>query len=108
MGEIVFSGTKVKYLIEITSNGFDMARDDFDITLKWRQNTKFFSKADLVEKVITEEGKEKHQYYLCFDTAEVGYGDIMAIVRAYVPDTDFPDGIRLEVDKFKLLTPNKV
>lgn len=104
----IYVGTKVKYLIEITSSGFDMARDDFDITLKWGTITKFFAKSDLVDTTVIEEGVEKHQYYLCFDTSEFGYGDIMAIVRAYVPDTDFPDGIRLEVDKFKLLTPRSV
>ena len=100
MENTAFVGTEVKYLVKIESCGFDQATDDFDIILKRGTVTRTFHKADLVEET-TASGKN---YYLCFDTTDFGPGNITCIVKAYVPDNDFQDGIRTEIDKFPLLT----
>ena len=100
-----FSGTKRKYLVEITSPGFDMDAEDFDIILRRGLTERVFHKGDLrVETVTdgTDPNIQRHNYYLCVDTAEFGTGNITAIVHAYVPDTDFDGGIRDEYDKFTL------
>lgn len=87
-----------------------MARDDFEITLKKGSFQKLFHKSDLIEEIIPahDQEPEQHNFYLCFDTTEFGPGNIIAIVKAYVPDMDFPDDLRTEVDKFDLLNPKGV
>lgn len=92
----VFLGTERKYLIEIQSSGFDMDADDFDIEIKRGPNVIRYSKADLIKDI---EGN----YYITVDTAELGAGAATMTVVAHVPDQDFDDGIRDEVDKFKFL-----
>ena len=99
-----FYGTEVKFIVEINSPGFDMVRDDFEIDLKRGSTTRHFDKSDLITETTTEtvDGVEveKTNYFLCFDTKDFGKGIITAIITAHVPDTDFPDNIRDEVDKF--------
>lgn len=99
-----FFGSEVKCLVEVTSPGFDMVRDDFEIDLKRGNTTKHFAKSDLVTETYTEveDGQEveKTNFFLCFDTRDFGKGILTAIITAHVPDTDFADGIRDEVDKF--------
>lgn len=98
-----YVGTEVKYLVNIESCGFDMVTDDFEITIKRGTTSRVFHKSDLIEEVVTVP-EERHYFYLCFDTAYFGPGVLTCIVTAYVPDTDFPDGLRTEIDKFDLLT----
>ena len=66
-----------------------MDEDEFEITLVNGKNRLELSKDDLV--------KDNNTWYLCFDSTELGYGDVTMIVRAYVPDADFVDGVRKEV-----------
>lgn len=103
MKEQLFIPTQAKYRIEIESPGFDMARDNFKVTLKRGTVTKEFRKSDLIEKEEIVAGEKKHQFYLCFDTEELGPGDIIVIVEAHIPDKDFTGGIRKEVDRFRLI-----
>lgn len=98
-----FVGTEVKYLVKIESCGFDMVADDFEITIKRGTTSRTFHKNDLIEEVITIP-EEVHNFYLCFDTSYFGPGVLTAIVKAYVPDNDFPDGYRTEIEKFDLMT----
>lgn len=99
-----FFGSEIKCLVEVSSPGFDMVRDDFEIDLKRGSTTKHFAKSDLITETYTEtvdgQSVEKTDYYLCFDTRDFGKGLLTAIITAHVPDNDFPDGIRDEVDKF--------
>lgn len=91
-----FLGTEKKYLIKIESSGFDMETDDFEIEIKRGPKTIHLEKSDLVQDV---EGN----FFITFDTQELGAGGVSMTVTAHVPDEDFPDGIRDEVDKFKFL-----
>lgn len=99
-----FFGSEVKFIVEVNSPGFDMVRDDFEIDLKRGSTTKHFAKSDLIVETTTDtingEEVETTNFYLCFDTRDFGKGIMTAIITAHVPDTDFPDGIRDEVDKF--------
>ena len=56
----------------------------------------------VISETHTDEGTEKYRYYLCFDTSIFNRGPVVCIVRAYVPDTDFPDGLRTEIDQFEI------
>ena len=102
-----FLGTEKKYLIEIQSAGFDMARDDFEIVLRRGGKTLHIPKsACIVEPyTVVEDGQEvqKVNYYFAFNTADLGPGVTSITITAHVPDTDFSDGIRDEVDKFNFL-----
>jgi len=95
--ESVYIGTELKFLITIEADNFDMATNDFTVEIVRGPNHQFFTKADLVDEVYTEDEQEMHHYYVCFDTASLGYGDVYAVVTAYVPDMDFDDGLRTEV-----------
>ena len=115
MKDTMFSGTKGKYRIEIESPGFDMVRDEFEITLKQGTKSVNYDKADLIDRVIVVGGVEKHEYYFTFNTdpSVSPYfspaGDIIVVVKAYVPDEDFgTNGIRTEVDRFRLVNVQPV
>lgn len=97
----IFVGTELKFKIDIEAEGFSMENDDFNVVIQRRNVKKTFQKSDLVND---GEGN----YYVCFDTAEFGVGTISAVVTAYVPDTDFPDGLRTEVYAMDLVNINKV
>ena len=91
-----FLGTEKKYVIDIKSQGFDMDTDDFEVVLKRGGNTLTFHKSDLLKD-------EEDNWYIAFNTAALGAGTVSITVTAHVPDTDFPDGLRDEVDKFNFL-----
>lgn len=91
-----YKGTELKFLVELECEGFDITRDDFNIEVVRGSVSQVIQKAEMPHD---EEG-----YYLCFDTADFGTGVINAIITAYVPDTDFADGIRTEKLKVELTT----
>lgn len=97
----IFVGTELKFKIEIEAEGFSMTDDDFNIVIQRRNVKKVFNKEDLVND---GEGG----YYVCFDSAEFGPGMVSAVVTAYVPDSDFEDGLRTEVYAMDLVNINKV
>lgn len=88
----IYQGTELKFLLEITSEGFSMDDDDFKVIIKNIKNEKEIRKEDML---LTENEK----YIFTVDTAELGTGEYWLTTVAYVPDTDFDDGIRTEVQK---------
>lgn len=86
---MIYVGTDLKFAINIQCQGFSMDDDEFEITLVNGKNRLELSKDDLV--------KDNNTWYLCFDSTELGHGDVTMIVCAYVPDADFEDGVRKEV-----------
>lgn len=102
MKDRTFLGSEKKERIEIVGEGFSMFDDDFDIILRRGRVEKTFHKSDLIHVETVVAGETQHEYYLCYDTSDFGAGELTCIVKAYVPDTDFPDGIRTEIDKFRL------
>ena len=88
-----YIGTDLKFIIEIESPGFSMSRDEFEVLLEGSEGEILVPKRDMVHDA---NGK----WYVCFDTNDLGPGLIRATVTAHVPDDDFVDGIRDEVDKY--------
>lgn len=94
--EPMYVGADLKFLVELTAPGFDMDDDDFTIELKGRSASKTFSKEDLV---TDGEGN----WYCCFNSTAFGAGVIQVVITAYVPDDDFEDGYRTEINKYNLI-----
>ena len=107
-----FFGTECKFLVEIQSPGFDMERDEFEVALTRGSTQRVFHKSDMIEETytVTENNVEvtKKNYYLCFDSSDFGNGIIIATIVAHVPDGDFPDGIRDEVEEISLMNVKTV
>lgn len=93
-----YLGTEKKYIIKIESAGFDMEEDEFEVIIKRGSNVLTFTKEDLIQGRDEEEN-----WYVTFNTSDLGAGVASMTVIAHVPDNDFPDGIRDEVDKFNFL-----
>ena len=91
-----YIGTRLKYVLEIAAQGFSMEKDRFCVDICRGPNTLHFDKLDL-------EFDDDGNYYVCFDSLALGTGKVYAVVTAYVPDTDYPDGFRKEVQKIDLL-----
>lgn len=96
----VFIGTELKFKINISAPGFNMDTDDWSITIVQKKTKVEYKKEDCV---AGEDG-----WFVCFDTRDFGTGSYYAIVTAYVPDSDFEDGLRTEVKKFHLLNVESV
>ena len=96
INEPFYVGADLKFLVELTAPGFDMDDDDFTVTLTGRKVEKVFHKQDLVTD------GEGH-WYCCFNSTEFGPGVIQVILTAYVPDDDFEDGYRTEINKYNLI-----
>lgn len=88
----IYQGTELKFLLEITSEGFSMVDDDFKVVIKNIKNEKVIRKDEML---LTD----NDEYIFTVDTAELGTGEYWITTIAYVPDTDFDDGIRTEVQK---------
>lgn len=89
MNDDVFYGSTPKYKLSIDA-GIPMSDFDFEVRLTRADRTLVVKKNDLR---VTEEG----DYLLCLDTTLLGAGEVKGVVTAYIPDRDFPDGIRKEV-----------
>ena len=99
--ERVFLGTELKFLVEITAQGFSMVDDDFIVAIARGPNVRVFTKGELIQD-------ENDKFYCCFDTAEFGSGLYKAVITAYVPDDDFEDGFRTEVFQLDLIRIDNV
>lgn len=93
--EDIFVGTELKFKVDISSTGFNMDSDDWSVKIVRGNKSREFFKADCI---AGEDG-----WYVCFDTRDFGPGLYFAVITAHVPDSDFGDGIRTEVKKFKLI-----
>ena len=89
-------GTEKKYVIDIRSTGFSMEDDDFEVDIYRGSQTLHINKSDMI---VDYEGN----FYFTFNTADLGVGLATIVVTAHVPDGDFLDGIRDEVDTFRFL-----
>lgn len=93
-GDEIYVGTELKYALNIEAEGFDMWEHEFEVDIVRGQKRIHIPKDAMV---ISDD-----QFFLCFDTRELGTGRVYAYVTAHVPDADFPDGIRDEVQKLEL------
>lgn len=91
-----YYGTELKFLLTITAEGFSMDDDDFTVTLRNGNRSLTLTKNDCIES--------GGDWYIVFNSKDIGVGTISAVITAHVPDNDFPDGIRDEVYVIDRLT----
>lgn len=96
-----YIGSEQKYRVTLRADGFDMDRDDYEIIITSGKKTITLHRPDVL---IDDKGN----HYIAIDTTGFKRGDVYATVYAYVPDEDFPDGVRTEIAKVKLTTLNKL
>ena len=88
-GGNTYEGTTPKYILNIDV-GISMSDFDFNVELVGSTGTVTIDKASMP---VDSEGN----YYLCFDTKDLGVGKVKAVVTALINDSDFQGGIRKEV-----------
>lgn len=92
MAEVI-RGTEVKFNLNIEPIGdVHMSSYDFMVTAYC---------AGTSQKVVIQKSDcvkvDDDNYTLPVDTSALGTGQLMLDVRAYIPDTDFPDSTRTEI-----------
>lgn len=91
---MIVRGTIIKLVIslEIPSS---LSMDDVDFECE------FYCYADRPQHIKKDDMKRVDKdNYLCFvDTGIIGSGDIRLITTAYIPDADYKDGVRKEIEK---------
>lgn len=98
LSKIVQQGEEVKFKITINQQGFNMQTNDFKVKLTWGMLNK--------EITITKEQmvfNEMDEWFFMFDTSQM-VGRVKAECSFYVPDSDYPDGYRTEVNRQFLCT----
>lgn len=88
----IYQGTELKFTLDIQSEGFSMADDDFKVVIKNTKKSVTISKAEMILD-------ENENYLFTVDTGFMGTGEYWITTIAYVPDGDFDDGLRTEVQK---------
>lgn len=94
--ERAWVGTGLKFAITITAEGFDQATDDWSVKFICGRKSLEFDKQDMA---ISEDGA----YIANVDTSLLGAGTLSVITYAHVPDEDWEQGYRVEVDKQDIL-----
>ena len=91
---IVERGAEVKFKITIEREGFVMSRDDFEVKLSWGMMKQ--SMTIKKNEMLTNEAGE---YFFVFTVANDMVGRLMAECSYDVPDEDYQDGKRTEVNR---------
>lgn len=101
IAEFDYVGTDLKFLVEPTASGFNKTEDDWEVEVS-RGNGKVFhfDRDDLARD-------EEDNFYVCFSTETYGSGLYMITIIAHVPDVDFEDGYREEVENLALINIKK-
>ena len=94
-GECAWVGSGLKWAVTMTCEGFDMDTDPWVITVTRGNKSVVFTP----ENSINDGG----QWYICLDSSEIGPGEAYITFDAFVPDDDFDEGIRHEIQKYKLV-----
>lgn len=89
--EKYYIGHCFKFSITITSQGFDMDRDNWNVKIVNGHKYIEYSRGN--KAVVDSNG----QYYIPVATNDLGVGTYRLIVEFDVPDDDFEDGFRHEV-----------
>lgn len=88
-----YNGSDLKFLVEITGDGFDMDENDWGVTVVVDGKAlKRYAKEDCV--------KVDDSWYVCISKDVMKkFGTVSLVADAGIPDNDFDDGIRHEVDR---------
>lgn len=102
MEEPIYSGTDIKVLVTMEAPGFSMADDEWEVSLKSGGKVlRTYAKDDCI---MDGDGN----YYALVRAEDLRAGVIDIIFHAYVPDSDWDDGIRNETDKQQLTRVQKL
>ena len=101
--DFTWNGTGLKYAITMTCDGFDMNEDDWTVTVTRGSKKMVFDKENSIHHTETVGNEEVDQWYICIPSEDLGPGLLQIIYDALVPDQDFVDGIRHEIQKFDLI-----
>lgn len=93
----VYEGQGMKFALDIASPGFSMDDDDFELEVSNESNGRKLKIAK-TDMLVRDDGT----YIFTVDTNKTGRGRLVLTTTAYVPDTDFDGGIRVEIDKKEL------
>ena len=86
-------GGMYKFAVSMTCEGFDMATDDWTVTItRGTASVSFTPESSVMDE-------SDGQWYICLDTAAFKPGDAYITFEADVPDDDFPGGIRKEISE---------
>lgn len=98
-----YSGSDMKFLVNITAQDFSMDDNDWGITVYIdNKPIKRYDKSDCVRD---DEG----EWYVCISREDIKkYGVLSLVADAAIPDTDFADGVRHDVGKLKIGTYSKI
>ena len=94
-----YSGSEVKFGIELTAQGFSMDTDDFEVQVTTGRgtvngnSTNTGTDGNLIIYKDSSDGK----WYAILDTSPLGTGDVKVVATAHIPDSNAKDGIRNEI-----------
>lgn len=102
MSDFYYVGGDLKVAVAFEATGFDMVRDDWEVSLKVGNSVlKTYQKAEVS---MDESGT----WFIPVVAEDLKPGAIDVVFRAHVPDTDFQNGYRRDVDKKKLTDYKKI
>lgn len=92
----IYLGSEIKLNISIEPiEGMTMDNYNFQVEMFTSPKRKVtVQKSELIRI-------DSDNYLLILDTSELGAGNLMCKVTAYIPDGDFEDQLRTEVDVFR-------
>ncbi len=91
-----YVGEDLKFKITLTADGFDQGTDNYEIDFYCGDNSvRHYTQADI--KTGTD-----GDYYLLIDTSGMQPGVMRMVITAYIPDSDFEDNTRKEVESISL------
>lgn len=117
-----YKGEEIKFAINIDAPGFDMDTDDFEIEVASKRDSvvgyKDAAKAEDTALVIFKEESDSSdsssdssspeggsaQWYGIVDTSALSTGELRVISKAYIPDANANDNIRVSIDVKPLAT----
>lgn len=92
LGQNSVKGTKFKLNINMSPiDGYHLADVEWNALIFTEQGLKSLA-VDKKEAIYIDDDN----YVVCVDTSLVGAGEYYVTLTAYIPDTDFDDGIRPE------------
>lgn len=97
---IIQAGQEAKYRIMIDREGFSQHENDFEVVLQWGMKGQELTipKSEMMEN-------ERGEFFFVFPTKDM-VGVVTARCTYYVPDMDYADGLREEVEQQPLCFVN--
>lgn len=97
---IIQQGQEAKYRIMIDREGFSQHENDFEVCLQWGMKGQELTipKSEMMEN-------ERNEFFFVFPTKDM-VGVVTARCTYYVPDMDYADGLREEVEQQPLCFVN--